>query len=136
MPAAALRLLGDDRLSRLAATGDSRAFETIYERHHQALYRYCSSILGSPEDAADALQSTMASALRALVGERREIAIKPWLFRIAHNESISMLRKRRPTTAIDGALSSRRRPTIRGFRSACAKWSPTCASYPRRSAAR
>jgi RNA polymerase sigma factor (sigma-70 family) len=104
MPVAALRLLGDDRLCRLAAAGDSRAFETIYERHHQALYRYCYSILGSPEDAADALQSTMASALRALVGERREIAIKPWLFRIAHNESISMLRKRRPTTAIDSAL--------------------------------
>jgi RNA polymerase sigma factor (sigma-70 family) len=96
--------MGDDRLSRLAAAGDSRAFEAIYERHHQALYRYCYSILGSPEDAADALQSTMASALRSLVGEQREIAIKPWLFRIAHNESVSMLRKRRPTTAIDGAL--------------------------------
>lgn len=104
MPAPALRLMRDDRLSRLAAAGDSRAFETIYERHHQALYRYCYSIVGSPEDAADALQSTMASALRALVGERREIAIKPWLFRIAHNECISMLRKRRPTAVIDSAL--------------------------------
>jgi RNA polymerase sigma factor (sigma-70 family) len=104
MPAPALRLMGDDRLSRLAAAGDSRAFETIYERHHQALYRYCYSILGSREDAADALQSTMASALRALVGERREIAIKPWLFRIAHNESVSMLRKRRPTAAIESVL--------------------------------
>jgi RNA polymerase sigma factor (sigma-70 family) len=104
MPAPALRLMGDDRLSRLAAAGDSRAFEAIYERHHQALYRYCYSILGSPEDAADALQSTMAAALRALVGEQREIAIKPWLFRIAHNECISMLRKRRPTAVIDNAL--------------------------------
>jgi RNA polymerase sigma factor (sigma-70 family) len=104
MPASALRVLGDDRLFRLAAAGDSRAFEVIYERHHQALYRYCRSIVGNSEDAADALQSTMASALRALAGEQREIALRPWLFRIAHNESVSLLRKRRPHATIDDAL--------------------------------
>src|SRR5436305_2073974 len=104
MPASALRLLGDDRLFRLASAGDERAFEVIYERHHQALYRYCRSIVGNPDDAADALQSTMASALRGLVGEAREIPLRPWLFRIAHNESISLLRKRRPHVAIDDAL--------------------------------
>jgi RNA polymerase sigma factor (sigma-70 family) len=104
MPAPALRVLGDDRLFRLAAAGDSRAFEVIYERHHQALYRYCRSIVGNAEDAADALQSTMASALRGLAGERREIALRPWLFRIAHNESVSVLRKRRPQATIDDAL--------------------------------
>jgi len=65
MPATALRVLGDDRLFRLAAAGDSRAFELLYERHYQAIYRYCRSIVANPEDAADALQSTMTSALRA-----------------------------------------------------------------------
>src|SRR5690348_348958 len=91
VPAAALRLLGDDKLFKLAAAGDSRAFEAIYDRHHQALSRYCRSIVGNEHDAADALQSTLASALRALVGESREIPLKPWLFRIAHNECISLL---------------------------------------------
>jgi RNA polymerase sigma factor (sigma-70 family) len=95
--------MGDERLFGLAARGDERAFELIYQRHHQALYRYCRSIVGNGEDAADALQSTMASALRALPGERREIAVKPWLFRIAHNESISLLRKRRAHTTIEDA---------------------------------
>jgi RNA polymerase sigma factor (sigma-70 family) len=104
VPAPALRMLGDDRLFRLASAGDSRAFEVIYERHHQALYRYCRSIVGNAEDAADALQSAMASALRGLVGEQREIAPRPWLFRIAHNESISLLRKRHPHATIDDAL--------------------------------
>ncbi|HEX6457613.1 MAG TPA: sigma-70 family RNA polymerase sigma factor [Thermoleophilaceae bacterium] len=104
MPATALRVLGDDRLFRLAAAGDSRAFEVIYERHYQAIYRYCRSIVGNADDAADALQSTMASALRAIVGERREIPVRPWLFRIAHNESVSLLRKRRTHAAIDDAL--------------------------------
>ena len=55
VPAAALKVLGDDRLVRLVASGDSRAFEVIYERHHQALYRYCRSIVANPEDAADYL---------------------------------------------------------------------------------
>src|ERR671911_308706 len=64
-----LRLLGDDRLVRLAAAGNEHAFAAIYARHHQGLYRYCRSILGNDEEAQDALQNTMVSALRALPGE-------------------------------------------------------------------
>src|SRR6185312_2317765 len=94
-----LRSFGDDRLGRLAAAGDKRAFAVVYERHHQAIYRYCRSLLGNPDDAADALQSTMAAALRGLAGETREIRLKPWLFRIAHNECVSILRTRRPEVA-------------------------------------
>src|SRR3954452_19723845 len=102
-PGFALGAMSDDRLSRLAAAGDQRAFEVIYQRHYQALYRYCRSIVGNADDAADALQSTMAAALRGLAGERRQIAVRPWLFRIAHNESISLLRKRRAHATIDDA---------------------------------
>jgi RNA polymerase sigma factor (sigma-70 family) len=90
-------LLGDGHLSRLAARGDRRAFEAIFERYHQELYRYCRAILGDPDEAQDALQSTMASALRALPGDRRQIALRPWLYRVAHNEAISILRQRQPT---------------------------------------
>ncbi len=104
VPAFRLRSLGDDRLSRLAASGDSRAFAVVYARYNTALYRYCRSLLGDPEDASDALQSTMAAALRGLKGETREIKLKPWLFRIAHNECVSVLRTRRPHASIDEAL--------------------------------
>ncbi|MDP8943324.1 MAG: RNA polymerase sigma factor, partial [Actinomycetota bacterium] len=100
---APLRLVSDDRLSRLAAKGDQRAFASIYERYHQPLYRYCRSILRSDEDAADALQNTMARVLRALPGEEREIALKPWLYRIAHNESLRMLSSRRPQAELQSA---------------------------------
>jgi RNA polymerase sigma factor (sigma-70 family) len=95
------RLLGDERLARMAADGDERAFAAIYRRYGQELHRYCTAILGNAEDAADALQNTMASAVRALPGERREIALKPWLYRVAHNESISLLRQRRPGVELD-----------------------------------
>ena len=85
----------DERLARLAARGSEAAFAAIFERHHQALHRYCHSIVGNGHDASDALQSTMLKAYRALPGETREITLKPWLYRIAHNESISLLRARR-----------------------------------------
>ena len=96
-----IRVARDDRLVRAAAQGNERAFAAIYERHHQGLYRYCRSILGNGPDAQDALQNTMLKALRALPGERRELALKPWLYRIAHNEAISMLRRRAGDASID-----------------------------------
>ncbi|MEA2448140.1 MAG: hypothetical protein QOG63_72, partial [Thermoleophilaceae bacterium] len=95
----ALRLLGDDRLARLASEGDRAAFAAIFDRYHHALYRYCLTILRDAEDAADAVQTTMLNALRSLHGDRREIALRPWLYRIAFNESIALLR-RRPTSTL------------------------------------
>ena len=65
----------------------------IFHRYHQELHRYCVSILRNAEDAGDALQSTMLRALNALEGDDREIALRPWLYRIAHNESITLLRR-------------------------------------------
>jgi len=87
--------MSDERLVRRAAAGDERAFAAIFRRYNQDLYRYCLAILGNPADAQDALQNAMVKALRALPGERREIKLKPWLYRVAHNEAIELLRQRR-----------------------------------------
>src|SRR5918996_1876988 len=92
---APMLLVTDRQIVRLAARGESRAFAALYERYHQELYRYCHSILGNGDDALDALHNTMARVLRALPGEKREIALRPWLYRVAHNEAISLLRERR-----------------------------------------
>ena len=97
----AFRLLGDDRLARLAAEGNEHAFAAIYERHHQGLYRYCQSILRNQEDARDALQNTMIKVLGALPGENRSIALKPWLYRVARNEAISLIRRRGNDSSLD-----------------------------------
>jgi RNA polymerase sigma factor (sigma-70 family) len=93
----------DERLAKRAAAGDDRAFEALFKRYQQPLYRYCRAILNEPVDAEDAVQATMVKALRALPGERREIALKPWLYRVAHNESISILRARRETAGLEAA---------------------------------
>jgi RNA polymerase sigma factor (sigma-70 family) len=86
--------LGDELLARYAARGSERAFAAIYERYHQPLYRYCRSILRNETDAQDALQSTFVGALQALRREQRSAPLRPWLYRIAHNEAISLLRRR------------------------------------------
>jgi RNA polymerase sigma factor (sigma-70 family) len=101
------RLLPDDRLARRAAAGDERALAAIFDRYHQDLYRFCLAIVGNPADAQDALQNTMVKVLRALPGEKRQVELKPWLYRIAHNESVELLRRRRPTEELDAGLAAR-----------------------------
>jgi len=89
-----LGLMSDDRLARLVQSGSERAFAMIYERYNQRLYRYTCSILHDGEDARDALQSTLAHAFAALQRGKPDAPLCPWLFRIAHNEAISIVRRR------------------------------------------
>src|SRR4051812_44931981 len=98
-----VRRMTDDQLAAAAAAGDQRAFGLIFERYQQPLYRYCASIVRDPELAADALQNTMIAAMRGLEGEERAIALKPWLYRIAHNQSISLIRRRRDDEPLEEA---------------------------------
>jgi RNA polymerase sigma factor (sigma-70 family) len=90
-----LSRLGDELLARQAARGSERAFTVLYERYYQPLYRYCRSIVRDDSDAQDALQSTFTSALAALKRDARNAPLRPWLYRIAHNESVSLLRRRK-----------------------------------------
>jgi RNA polymerase sigma factor (sigma-70 family) len=98
------RLYSDDRLARRAAWGDEHAFAAIFRRYHQGLYRLCLGIVGDPTDAQDALQNTMVKVLQALPGEERRIELEPWLYRIAHNESVELLRHRRESRQLDAEL--------------------------------
>jgi len=95
------RLLSDEWLARLVSKGSTRAFAVLYQRHYQALYRYCRSIVGNGDDAQDALQSAMTRALEALQARERDLAVRPWLFRIVHNEAVSILRRRRPNVSLE-----------------------------------
>jgi RNA polymerase sigma factor (sigma-70 family) len=112
----------DDRLAQRATRGDRRAIEAIYRRYHQELYRFCLAIVGNPSDAQDALQNTMVKVLRALPGEKREIKLKPWLYRIARNEAIETVRSRRdsaelepehPSSALEIAQTAEARERLR-----------------------
>ena len=90
-----LKLASDDRLVGRVRTGGEQAFAVLYERHHRGILSFCRHMLGSREEAEDAVQQTFANAYRALVTSDSEINLKPWLYRIARNQCISLLRARR-----------------------------------------
>jgi RNA polymerase sigma factor (sigma-70 family) len=91
-----LALAGDDRLVEQVRRGNEAAFEVVFERHGAAILGFCRHMLGSREEAEDAVQHTFAAAYGDLRRDgRRAIALKPWLFTIARNRCVSVLRARR-----------------------------------------
>jgi RNA polymerase sigma factor (sigma-70 family) len=86
----------DDRqLAALAATGDESAFETIFERHHRGLLSLSRYLLGSLEEAEDAVQHTFAAAYRQLVEREPPEHLRAWLYATARNRCLDVLRTRR-----------------------------------------
>jgi RNA polymerase sigma factor (sigma-70 family) len=89
----------DRRLAVLAAAGDEAAFEAIFERHYRGLLSLCRHLLGSPEEAEDALQHTFAAAYRQLVERDAPKHLRAWLYTIARNRCLDVLRARRERPA-------------------------------------
>jgi RNA polymerase sigma factor (sigma-70 family) len=92
--------LGDDALAGRAAGGNDQAFTALYERYYGPLLGYTRSILRDAEDARDATQNALENALRALPGRDSARPLRPWLYKIAHNEAISIMRRRRSQTEL------------------------------------
>jgi RNA polymerase sigma factor (sigma-70 family) len=90
-----LRLASDEKLVSRIRGGSERAFTVLYERHHRGILSFCRHMLGSREEAEDAVQQAFANAYRSMLGSDKEINLKPWLYRIARNQCISLLRARR-----------------------------------------
>src|ERR671914_129122 len=110
-PAAPLRsrrllaLAGDGRLVEQVRRGNEAAFEVIFERHGPAILAFCRHMLGTREEAEDAVQHSFAAAYRDLQrGRDRDIALKPWLFAIARNRCLSVLRARREVPRVKGLV--------------------------------
>ena len=90
-----LALASDERLVQQIRRGNEAAFEVAFERYAQPILSFCRHMLGSPEEAEDAVQHTFAAAYSDLLRDERDIRLKPWLFTIARNRSLSLLRSRR-----------------------------------------
>jgi len=102
-----LVLRGDAALVARLRAGDALAFEVLYERHVSAILSFCRHMLGSPDEAEDAVQQVFMSAHRHLLADAREINLKPWLYAIARNRSLSMLRARREDLAGEVEVSTK-----------------------------
>jgi RNA polymerase sigma-70 factor (TIGR02960 family) len=84
-----------------ASAGDHNAFRELVEAHSHELQVHCYRILGSLQDAEDALQETLVSAWRNLGDFGQRSSLRTWLYQIATNRCLSMLRadSRRPRNA-------------------------------------
>jgi len=102
-----LALRGDAALTARVRAGDAAAFEVLYERHLAAILSFCRHMLGSPDEAEDAVQNVFVSAHRHLLADAREINFKPWLYAIARNRCLSMLRVRREDVVEEVEVSTR-----------------------------
>jgi RNA polymerase sigma factor (sigma-70 family) len=89
-----LRLRSDEQLVRLFRAGSDEAFRVIHDRYRTRLFAYARQMLGgSRADAEDALQDVFVRAYGALRANDREVSLRAWLYRIAHNRCIDELRR-------------------------------------------
>ena len=87
-------------LDRLRA-GDRVEFARFVEETSPAIYRLALRILNDPQDAEDALQETFLKAMRAIASFEGRSSLTTWLYRIAVNEALMMVRKQRPQIRVE-----------------------------------
>ncbi|MBL8290158.1 MAG: sigma-70 family RNA polymerase sigma factor [Rubrivivax sp.] len=94
----------DDQLMRAFTAGDGRAFERLYARHEQALYRFVRRLLGQAAAAQvdEVFQDTWLRAIEARASwQPQGAAFRTWLCTIAHHRAIDCLRKSGREVALD-----------------------------------
>ena len=99
-----------------ARAGDGDAFRALTEPHRRELLVHCYRMLGSFQDAEDALQDTLLAAWRGLGGFEGRASIRTWLYRIATNRCLNALRSasRRPAKEWDNPEVEPPEPTRLG----------------------
>jgi RNA polymerase sigma factor (sigma-70 family) len=84
----------ENRLIAQAQAGDHRAFAALVRQHQDRVFRFILRLVDTREDAMDLTQETFMKAHQALPGWRPEAQFRTWLFRIAHNAALDVLRRR------------------------------------------
>src|SRR5882762_4005972 len=88
-------LSAEGQLILAARRHDPAAFEALVRRHQGPLYNFCLRMLGQPDDAADVAQETFVQLYSHLARLDEREPLAPWLFRVARNRCIDVIRRRR-----------------------------------------
>jgi RNA polymerase sigma-70 factor, ECF subfamily len=87
-------------LEKLVA-GDRAEFARLVDAYSGSIYRLGLKMLGNPQDAEDVLQNTFMNALMHLSTFEGRSSVVTWLYRIASNEALMLIRKRKPEISIE-----------------------------------
>ncbi len=85
----------ENDLIRKALVGDANALNMLVDKHKEFAYAVAFRILQDHEDAKDITQDSFLKALENLSKFREEAKFSTWLYRVVHNESLLLLRKRK-----------------------------------------
>lgn len=80
------------------------AFHVLVNRYMERVYHHCRSICGNHDDADDAAQNTFIRVWQSLGKFRGDSQFYTWLYRIATNESLTVIRKKKPNISLDDLL--------------------------------
>jgi len=95
-------ILSDQQLVTLAGDGDSQAFEALFNRYKDAIYKlYLQRTGGNADDADDLLQETFIKVFLNLGKYDTSFTFGQWVYTIARNTFIDYVRKRRDDLSID-----------------------------------
>src|SRR5687768_708529 len=96
-----LRLRSDEQLLALFRAGHDEPFRVLHDRYRQRLFAYVRQMLSAStrQDAEDVLQDVFVRAYGALRNDNREMNVRAWLYRVAHNRCIDHLRRPVPPPA-------------------------------------
>ncbi len=94
------REVEDRDLVNRARNGDVEAYNLLVSRWERRVYNYVLKLVSNREDALDLSQDVFLKAYQSLRKLEEAARFAPWLFRIAHNEAFSLLRRRRPETDV------------------------------------
>ncbi len=92
--------MNTDLIAR-AQEGDEVAFRRLVDGHRRELEVHCYRILGSSQDAEDAVQETFLAAWQGIAGFEARASVRTWLYRIATNRCLDALRSARRRPALD-----------------------------------
>ncbi len=101
----------DNKAVREFVSGNTKAFDTIVERHREKIYSVCFGLLKNHSDAQEVTNDTFVRAFRSLAKFRGDSSLKTWLYRVALNLSrnrywYNYRRRRHCTMSLDAPLSA------------------------------
>ena len=87
-------------------SGDRAEFARLVEAYRDVIYRLAIKMMGDPQDAEDVLQETFMKAYRHIKDFGGRSSVSTWLYRIATNEALMLLRRKRDIVSLDESLET------------------------------